>query len=392
MQTPYIVDAIRTPMARGRAGGALADLHPVEVLAHLFRSLLTRNHFDPGEVDDIIVGCVSQIGEQSNTPGRMAALAAGYPIHVPSTTVERKCGSSQQAVHFAAQGIAAGAYDIVIAAGVESMSRIPMGSARIGQDAFGPTLQARYAPGFVSQGVAAELIAQRWGVSREEMDALSVESHRRAAATRASGGFAAEIVPVPIGVGEFSEDETIRPGTTREALAQLKLAFHSDEMCARFPEIQWGVTAGNASQITDGAAALLLVSERAAKRLGLRPRARFVGFDVIADDPFMMLTAPIPATRRVLAKTGLAASAIDHFEVNEAFACVPLAWQREFAVDPARLNPCGGAIAIGHPLGASGARLMTTMLHALERSGGRYGLQTMCEAGGMANATIIERL
>ncbi|HEY9544711.1 MAG TPA: thiolase family protein, partial [Solimonas sp.] len=296
MQTPYIVDAIRTPMARGRAGGALADLHPVEILAHLLRTLVTRNRFDPGEVDDIIVGCVSQVGEQSNTPGRMAALAAGYPIHVPSTTVERKCGSSQQAVHFAAQGIAAGAYDIVIAAGVESMSRIPMGSARIGQDAFGPTLQARYTPGFVSQGVAAELIAQRWGVSRDEMDALSVESHRRAAATRAAGDFAAEIVPVPTGTGEFREDETIRPGTTHEALAQLKLAFRSDEMCARFPEIQWGVTAGNASQITDGAAALLLVSERAAKRLGLRPRARFVGFDVIADDPLMMLTAPIPAT------------------------------------------------------------------------------------------------
>jgi acetyl-CoA acetyltransferase family protein len=392
MNTPVIVDAIRSPIARGRAGGALADLHPVELLAQLLRALVERNRLDPGTVDDIIVGCVSQVGEQSNTPGRTAALAAGFPTHVPSTTVERKCGSSQQAVHFAAQGIAAGAYDIVIAAGIESMSRIPMGSARLGQDAFGPTLQARYAPGFVSQGIAAELIAARWKIGRDEMDALSAESHRRAAATRAAGGFAAEIVPVETVNGRFGEDETIRAGTTVDALAQLKLAFRDDEIGARFPDITWSVTAGNSSQISDGAAALLIVSERTAARLGLRPRARFVGFDVIADDPLMMLTAPIPATRRVLAKTGLAASAIDHFEVNEAFASVPLAWQREFDVDPARLNPCGGAIALGHPLGASGARLMTTMLHALERSGGRYGLQTMCEAGGMANATIIERL
>ena len=392
MNTPVIVDAIRSPMARGRAGGALADLHPVELLSQLLRALVERNRLDPGTVDDIIVGCVSQVGEQSNTPGRTAALAAGFPIHVPSTTVERKCGSSQQAVHFAAQGIAAGAYDIVIAAGIESMSRIPMGSARLGQDAFGPTLQSRYAPGFVSQGIAAELIAARWKIGRDEMDALSAESHRRAAATRAAGAFAAEIVPVETANGRFGEDETIRAGTTVDALAQLKLAFRDDEIGARFPDITWSVTAGNSSQISDGAAALLIVSERTATRLGLRPRARFVGFDVIADDPLMMLTAPIPATQRVLAKTGLATSAIDHFEVNEAFASVPLAWQREFGVDPARLNPCGGAIALGHPLGASGARLMTTMLHALERSGGRYGLQTMCEAGGMANATIIERI
>lgn len=392
MNTPYIVDAIRTPMARGRAGGALADTHPVELLAHCLRALVERNRLDPGLVDDIIVGCVSQVGEQSYTPGRSAALAAGFPVHVPSTTVERKCGSSQQAVHFAAQGIAAGAYDIVIAAGIESMSRIPMGSARLGQDVFGPTLSARHAPGFVSQGVAAELIAQRWKIPREEMDRYSAESHRRAAATQRAGGFEREIIAVPTAGGDFTADETIRAGTTVEALAQLKIAFRTEEMSARFPEIEWSITAGNSSQITDGAAALLIVGESAAKKLGLRPRARFAGFDVVADDPLLMLTAPIPATQRVLRKAGLGIDRIDHFEVNEAFASVPLAWLRETGADPARLNPCGGAIALGHPLGASGARLMTTMLHALERSGGRYGLQTMCEAGGMANATVIERL
>jgi acetyl-CoA acetyltransferase family protein len=387
-----IIDALRTPMGRGKAGGSLSSVHAAELLATVLTALVERNGIDPGSVDDVICGCVSQVGEQAATPGRIAWLAAGYPEHVPSTTIDRKCGSSQQAVHFAAQGIMAGVYDIVIAAGVESMSRVPMGSARIGQDPYGPAVTERYAPGLVGQGVSAELVAARWDLRREQLDAYSAASHQRAAAARAAGHFDREIVPVAVGNERIGADETIRPTTTAEALGQLKPSFASPAMSERFPEIDWRITAGNSSQITDGAAGLLLMSAEAAARLGLTPRARFVGFDVIGDDPLMMLTAPIPATRRILKKTGLAARDIDHVEVNEAFAPVPLAWQKEFDVDPARLNPCGGAIALGHPLGASGARLMTTMLNALERGGGRYGLQTMCEAGGMANATIIERL
>jgi acetyl-CoA acetyltransferase family protein len=286
----------------------------------------------------------------------------------------------------------AGAYDLVIAAGVESMSRVPMGSNRIGKDPYGPSMNARYEPGLVGQGVSAEIVAARWGIDRGEMDRYAAASHQRAAAAIAAGDFAREMVPVLDGITEIDRDETVRPQTTPESLAGLRAAFEDATIAARFPEIRWGVTAGNASQITDGASAVLIASEAAATRLGLMPRARFVGFDVIGDDPLLMLTAPIPATRRVLARTGMSIGQMDHVEVNEAFACVPLAWQREYQIDPARLNPCGGAIALGHPLGASGCRLMTTMLNALERSGGRYGLQTMCEAGGMANATIIERL
>ncbi len=391
-QEAFIIDAVRTPMARGKAGGALSGLHATDLLAPVLRALIERNKLDPGTVDDVIAGCVSQAGEQSAGVGRFAWLSAGYPDHVPSTTIDRKCGSSQQAVHFAAQGIMAGAYDIVIACGVESMSRVPMGSARIGQNPFSPGVLARYAPGMIGQGVSAELVAHKWQVTRDELDAYSAQSHQRAAAARAAGHFKSEIIPVTTPDGVVSEDETIRAATTADSLAQLKVAFASDEMKARYPQLDWRVTAGNASQITDGAAGLLLMSERMAVKLGLKPRARFAGFDVIGDDPLLMLTAPIPATRRVLEKSGIKKDAIDHFEVNEAFASVPLAWQREFNVDPAQLNPCGGAIALGHPLGASGARLMTTMLGAMERSGARYGLQTMCEAGGMANATIIERV
>ena len=392
MRQAVIVDAVRTPVGRGRAGGVLSGVHPTDLLATVLAALVTRNRLDPGEVDDVICGCVNQVGEQSAGPGRMAWLAAGFPDHVPSITIDRKCGSSQQAVHFAAQGIMAGAYDIVIAAGVESMSRVPIGSARMGADPFGPLVEARYEGGLVGQGVSAEIVASRWGVSRDDMDSYAAESHRRAAATAAAGGFGAEIVAVEAGNARVDADETIRPDTTAERLGGLKPAFEDADLGRRFPEIRWSVTAGNASQISDGAAGLLIVSEAAAARLGLRPRARFAGFDVLGDDPLLMLTAPIPATRRVLGKAGLHRDEISHFEVNEAFACVPLAWQKEIGADPARLNPCGGAVALGHPLGASGARLMTTMLHALERNGGRYGLQTMCEAGGMANATIIERL
>lgn len=388
MHDPVIIDAIRTPIGRGKPGGALSQVHPVDLLAGLLQQLFVRCDIDPGSVDDVIVGCVSQAGEQAGPPGRMAWLAAGLPEHVPATTVDRRCGSGQQAVHFAAQGIASGAYDIAIAAGVESMSRVPMFSARGGKDPCGSGMQTRYPAGLLPQGIAAERIAAKWMISRERMDEFAAESHRRAAAARDGGAFLAEVAPV----GVMSLDETIRDTTTSSGLSQLKPSFVDEGMKARFPEIDWSVTAGNSSQLADGAAAILLTSAKVAARLDLTPRARFVAYDAIGDDPIMMLTAPIAATRRVTAKAGMALSAIDHFEVNEAFACVPLAWQYEFDVDPLRLNPNGGAIALGHPLGASGARLMTTMLHSLVRTKGRFGLQTMCEAGGLANATIIERL
>jgi acetyl-CoA acetyltransferase family protein len=392
MPHAVIVDAIRTPVGRGKPGGALADLHPAELLAQLLTGLIERNRLDPGLVDDVITGCVSQVGEQAGTPGRVAWLAAGYPEHVPSTTIDRKCGSSQQAVHFAAQGVMAGAYDIVIACGVESMSRVPMGSSRMGQDPIGPLMTARYAPGLVSQGVSADLVAARWNLSRADLDRYAAQSHRRAHAARESGAFDREIFPVRTPAGTVGRDETIRPDTSEEGLAALKPVFQDDKLSERFPQIRWQTTAGNSSQISDGAAAILVMSERAASRLGLTPRARFVAFDVCGDSPLEMLTAPIPASRRALKKGELRVEDIDHFEINEAFASVPLAWRQELGADMARLNPRGGAIALGHPLGASGARLMTTMLHALEDNGGRYGLQSMCEAGGMANATIIERL
>jgi acetyl-CoA acetyltransferase family protein len=392
MNTAFIIETIRTPMGRGRADGSLAGLHPVELLSQTIQGLIARTGIDPGIVDDVICGCVSQVGEQSGTVGRMAWLAAGYPEHVPSTTIDRKCGSSQQAVHFAAQGIMAGSYDVVIACGVESMSRIPMGTSRMGQDPAGPSVAERYAPGLVSQGISAELIANRWTISREEMDRYSVESHQRAEKARGAGLFKREIIPITTPTGVMEEDETIRVGTTLERLAMLKPAFENADMFTRFPNLGWHVTAGNSSQISDGAAAMLLMSDRMATLLGLHPRARFIAFDVRGDSPLEMLTAPIPSTRKVLEKAGMKVGDIDHFEINEAFATVPLAWQREMNADMNRLNPRGGAIALGHPLGGSGVRLMTTMLHALEDTGGRYGLQSMCEAGGMANATIIERI
>ncbi|MFE3851715.1 thiolase family protein [Streptomyces griseorubiginosus] len=397
MVDAVIVDAVRSPLTKGKPGGALSALHAVELLAQTISRLLERVDIDPAEVDDVLTGCVSQVGEQAGNIGRMAWLAAGLPEHVPAVTVERKCGSSQQAAHFAAQGIMAGAYDVAVVAGVESMSRVPMGSSVIGMDPYGPSVAGRYAPGLVPQGISAELIAARWKLSREQQDRYACASHARASARAAEGGFGREIVPVTVTDEDGCEravtaDETIRPTTTTEGLAQLKPAFENQTFAERFPQISWSVTAGNSSQITDGAAALLVMSADRARQLDLRPRARFHSFAVVADDPVLMLTGPIPATRKVLARTGLSIADIDHYEINEAFAPVPLAWQAEFDADPARLNPAGGAIALGHPLGASGARLMTTMLTALEDTGGRYGLQSMCEAGGMANATVIERL
>lgn len=384
-----IVDAIRTPIARGRReGGALAEVHPVDLLAQTLRHLVERSALDAGEVDDVLIGCVSQVSEQSATPGRMAWLGAGLPAHVPSATIDRKCGSSQQAVAFAAQAIRAGDADIIVAGGVESMSRVPMGSARQGADPYGELVSERFSPGLTSQGVSAELVATRWGITREEMDAYAVRSHHHAARS----DFTREIVAIDTPAGRVDTDSTVRPDSSTARLAGLPAVFRTDELAARFPDVRWGVTAGNSSQITDGAAVLLLTSAERAERLGLRPRARIHAQLAVGDDPLLMLTAPIPATRRILERTGLSLDQIGHIEINEAFASVPLAWLREFDVDPDRVNPRGGAIALGHPLGASGARLMTTMLHALEDSGERFGLQLMCEAGGMANATIIERL
>jgi acetyl-CoA acetyltransferase family protein len=392
MPEAVIVDAVRSPMGRGKQGGALSTVHAVDLLAAVLTGLVERTGIDPGTVDDVMVGCVGQAGEHSATPGRQAWLAAGYPVHVPSVTIERKCGSGQQALEFAVQSIVAGANDIVIAAGLESMSRVPMGSARMGADPHGPGVRSRF-PDLVPQGVSAELVADKWGLTRAQLDEYSARSHERAAATAAAGGFDDEIVPVTTPEGTVvSVDESIRLGTTVEKLGTLKAAFGTDQMHERFPSIDWKVTAGNSSQITDGASALLVMSAERAAALGLRPRARIVASSVVGDDPVLMLTGPIPATAKALARAGMTIDQIDAVEVNEAFASVPLAWQAEFGIDDDKLNPRGGAIALGHPLGASGARLMTTLLHHLEQTGGRYGLLTMCEAGGMANATIVERL
>jgi acetyl-CoA acetyltransferase family protein len=392
MTTAVIVDAVRSPMGRGKAGGALSGLHPVDLLAQVLAALAARNDLDPALIDDVLVGCVGQNGEQSATPGRQAVLAAGWPESVPSVTIERKCGSGQQALDFAVQGVVAGAYDVVVAAGVESMSRVPMGSARGDADPHGPRVSARYAPGLVPQGISAELVADKWGLTREQLDAYAARSHRLAAEATGSGAFARELVPVTTPDGEVAADETIRPGTTAEKLAGLKPAFAASPLAPRFPELHWKITAGNSSQLTDGAAALLVMSEERAAALGLTPRARVVASAVTGDDPLMMLTGPIPATHKMLDRSGLSIDQMAAVEVNEAFASVPLAWQAEFGVEEERLNPRGGAIALGHPLGASGARLATTLLGYLEDTGQRYGLQTMCEAGGMANALVLENL
>ncbi len=385
MPTAVIVDAIRTPL--GRRNGKLKEWHPVDLAAETLKAIVQRTGIDPALVDDVVMGCVMQVGEQGLNIARNAVLAAGWPESVPGTTVDRQCGSSQQAAHFAAQGVIAGAYDIVVAAGVENMSRVPMGASVASGPGkpMGDLVAERYKPlgGLVPQGISAELIAEKWGLSRDDMDAFAAESHQRAARATAEGRFEREIHPVMGADGEMmTKDEGIRPDSSPETLAKLKPAF--------LPEGR--VTAGNSSQITDGSAAILIMSEEKAAALGLRPRARFVQFTLAAEDPRMMLTAPIPATQKLLAKAGLTIDDIDLFEVNEAFACVPLAWLKELGADPAKMNVNGGAIALGHPLGASGARIMTTMLNELERIGGRYALQTMCEGGGMANATLIERM
>ena len=389
MENAVIVDAVRTPVGKGKPGGGLAGVHPIDLLAGVLEQLVSRSDIDPGLVEDVITGCAQQVGEQSGNIGHNAALAAGFPESVPGTTINRQCGSSQQAATFAAQGVMTGAHEIVIAAGVESMSAVPIGASR--PSSRGVRTARRYPAGLVNQGVSAELVAQRWKLDREELDAYAAESHRRAAAAWASGDFDAEVVRVPEAPA-VATDETVRASTTVGGLAALRPSFHTDEMAERFPDLDWKITPGNSSPVTDGASGVLIMSERRAVELGLRPRARFHAFSVVGDDPLMMLTGPIPATRKILARTGMSLDHLDAYEVNEAFAPVPLAWAREFGADPARLNPRGGAIALGHALGSSGTRLLVTLLNHLEATGGRYGLQTMCEAGGMANATIIERL
>ncbi|KXZ57607.1 3-ketoacyl-CoA thiolase [Microbacterium laevaniformans] len=389
MRTAVIVDAVRTPSGRGKPGGALSGIHPVDLAAHVLRATLERNGLDSRQIDDVLLGCVSQVGEQTMNIARQAVLAAGFDERVPATTIDRQCGSSQQAAHFAAQGVMAGQYDIVIAGGVESMSRVPLGiAASVAGSPFSPGLHTRYPDGLVNQGVSAELIAARWGFSRDELDAYAAESHERAAEAQVQGRFASQL----LAVDGAEIDETVRPGTAVAGLSGLAPAFRTDAMAERFPEIDWLITPGNSSPLTDGASAVLIMSEQKALELGLTPRARFHAFAVVGDDPLMMLTGPIPATRRVLERGGLTIDDLDAYEVNEAFAPVPLAWAAELGADAAKLNPWGGAIALGHALGSSGTRLLGTLLAHLESTGGRYGLQTMCEGGGMANATIIERL
>ena len=387
MRDAVIVDAVRTP--GGRRNGKLQDWHPAELGAHVLKALEERNGIDPAIVDDVIMGCVSQVGEQALNIGRNAVLTAGWPESVPATTVDRQCGSSQQALHFAAQGVMAGAYDVVVAAGVEVMTRIPMG-ASLSKDVGFPFPQAmmdRYEEsGLPPQGIGADMIADEYGITREDLDAFGAESQRRAEVATEEGRFEREIVPVPVTIdGEttmMTADEGIRPGTTAEKLANLKPAFKEDGK----------ITAGNSSQISDGASAVLIMSAEKAKELGLKPRARFHSFAVVGTDPVTMLKGPIPATEKIMERSGLTMDDIDLFEVNEAFASVVLAWQKEHNADLSKTNVNGGAIALGHPLGSSGTKLMATLLCELERTGGKLGMQTMCEGGGLANATIIERI
>jgi acetyl-CoA acyltransferase len=397
MRDAVIVEAVRTPVAKGKPGGALSSVHPTDLLSYSLSALVDRTGIDPGIVDDVIIGTVGQVGKQAGNIGRRGVLAAGYPESVPATTIDRQCGSSQQAISFAAQGLIAGAYDVVVAGGVESMSSVPIGSARLGLDWTGERMAARYPEGLVVQGVGAELIAARWGLSREQLDAYAVMSQQRAAAATERGAFDRQIVPVKVtredgSVELVMHDESIRPGTTAEALAGLKSAYFDAAVAERFPEIGWHITAGNSSTLNDASSALLLTTSEKAAQLGLRPRARLHTMVATGSDPLLMLSGVIPATEKILARSGLSLDDIDLFEVNEAFASVVLAWQKDTGVSLDKVNVNGSGISIGHPLGASGARIMTTLIDNLEQSGGRIGLQTMCEGGGMANATIIELL
>ena len=378
MRDAVIVEAVRTPV--GRRGGALADVHPADLSAHVLRALQERTGVDPALIDDVIWGCVSQVGEQTFDIARTAVLSAGWPESVPGTTVDRQCGSSQQAIHFAAAGVVAGQYDLVVAGGVESMTRVPMGSAFADASPIGDLYAERYGPGIPNQGIGAEMIAARWDLTRTRLDEFALSSHAKAAAAIDEGRFRTQIVPVETPAGTVDTDEGVRRGGTLEKLATLQPVFREDGV----------LHAGNSSQISDGAAALLLCTSEVAEQHGLTPIARVHTAVLAGDDPNLMLTAPIPATRKALDRAGLAVGDIGAFEVSEAFASVPLAWLEETGADPDRVNACGGAIALGHPLGASGARLATTLLHHMRDGGIRYGLQTMCEGGGQANATVFE--
>jgi len=373
MPDAVIVEAVRTPV--GKRGGGLADVHPVDLSALVLTEIARRTGLDPADVDDVIWGCVSQIGDQSSNIGRFAALAAGWPETIPGTTINRACGSSQQALDFAAYAVMSGAMDVVIAGGVESMSRVPLGAARTVGMPYGPTVLARYDDFSFNQGISAELIAQKWDLSRTVLDAFAVRSHALAAAAIDSGAFDAQLAPVPVGDREIAVDEGVRRGSTVERLAQLKPAFSEDGV----------IHAGNSSQISDGAAALLVTTPERARSLGLTPIVRYRSGTVVGADPVLMLIGPIAATEKLLARSGVKLD-----EINEAFAPVPLAWLAEIGADPELLNPMGGAIALGHPLGASGAILMTRMIYHMRDHGIRYGLQTMCEGGGTANATLVE--
>jgi acetyl-CoA acyltransferase len=382
MRDAVIVEAVRTPV--GKRNGGLSGVHPVELSAHVLRSLAERSGIDPAVVDDVVWGCVSQVGEQTLDIARTSVLAAGWPETVTGVTVDRQCGSSQQAVHFAAAGLIAGQYDVVVAGGVESMSRVPMGSSVNGQNPLGPSFLERYNGVFPNQGVGAEMISEQWGFSREQLDEFSLGSHEKAAAAQDEGRFEGQITPVPLPDGtKVSADEGVRRGGTVEGLGKLKTVFKPEGGT---------ITAGNSSQISDGSAALLMTTSEKAAELGLRPIARIHTAVLAGADPIIMLTAPIPATKKALQKSGLSLDQIGAFEVNEAFAPVPLAWQHDIGADTKSLNPNGGAIALGHPLGGSGARIMTTLVHHMKDNGIRYGLQTMCEGGGQANATILELL
>jgi acetyl-CoA acyltransferase len=397
MRRAVIVDVVRSPFGRGRPGGALDGMHPVDLYAGVLEELVRRTGVDPELIEDVISGCVIQVAEQSGNIGRQAVLAAGLPESVPAVTVDRKCGSAQQALDFAAQGVIAGAYDVVIAGGVEMMSLIPMRVNRMGRDNEGPSFHRRYPDGLVRQGISAELIAAKWSIGRQEMDRFALGSHEKAAAAEDRGLTQRAIVPISVpsadgNMRRIERDEGLRRGTTFERLSALAPAFEDPEALARFPEIRWSVTAGNSSQVTDGASAVLVVEAATAERLGLRPRAAITHFALAGDDPILMLTAIIPATAKLLKRAGMTIDQIDAFEVNEAFASVVLAWIAATGADVSRVNGLGGAIALGHPVGASGGRLLANLLASLEESGGRFGLQTMCESGGMANATLIERL
>ncbi|TQC45211.1 thiolase family protein [Rhodococcus sp. WS4] len=373
-----IVEAVRTPI--GRRNGSLSGVHPADLSAVVMRELIRRTGIEPAGVDDVMWGCVTQIGDQSSNIGRFAVLAAGWPESVPAVTFNRACGSSQQAVESAAHSVMSGAYDIVVAGGVETMSRVPLGAARSSGFPYGQTVLDRYETDRLDQGTGAEMMAAKWGLSRQMLDEFASRSHRLAADAIDRGVFDRQLVPVDIGDTQLAVDEGLRRGTSVETLGKLKPSFRDDGV----------IHAGNASQISDGAAAVLITTPQKAKELGLTPIVRLLAGSVVGDDPVMMLSAPIPATQKVLARAGLTIDDIGAFEVNEAFAPVPLAWQFELGADPERVNPLGGAIAVGHPLGASGAILTTRLIHHMRDQGIRYGLQTMCEGGGTANATIYE--